>query len=563
MFRLMSKRFPFLIRISTFLRQEISEIMRQTSLICSRFLIRMSAFLLKEIFEIMRQPLLILTLVLGPFLILLFFGIGYRNEARALRTLFVVVEDNALAQRIEQYASSLGAQLIFAGITDDLESAQERLRQGEADLVIVIPSDAYGTIRNNEQAVIFMYHREIDPFQSDYISVFARVYVGEVNRQVLRFITSEGQLNASGAPETLEAARSSAASLRELLERCAAALTESENDEQCNSVAARQYLQELDRHVDELVLVLQDSLRLNDVVLQGVNGETSRNVDPESLPSLADISQGANELAELELEELELEGLEARIDNYLSQLQILARLETDLMLLEEKLLEFLDIDPKVLISPFRGEPRNIASVGTRITDFFAPSVIVLLLQHLTVTFAALTMVRERLLGSMELFNVSPLSAVETLLGKYLSFLLFGVILTVVLFALVAFVGVPILGSLLSVGLVIIGLLFTSLGIGFIISLLSKTDIQAVQYSMIVLLMSVFFSGFLLDLESLRESVRVISWALPATYGILLLRNIMLRGDPLALASFMQLVAIGLGLFLVAWALLRRSMAHII
>jgi ABC-2 type transport system permease protein len=117
--------------------------------------------------------------------------------------------------------------------------------------------------------------------------------------------------------------------------------------------------------------------------------------------------------------------------------------------------------------------------------------------------------------------------------------------------------------LLSVGLVIIGLLFTSLGIGFIISLLSKTDIQAVQYSMIVLLMSVFFSGFLLDLESLRESVRVISWALPATYGILLLRNIMLRGDPLALASFMQLVAIGLGLFLVAWALLRRSMAHII
>ena len=53
-------------------------------------LIRISAFLSKEIFEIMRQPMLLVTLVLGPFLILFFFGIGFRNEPRSLRTMFVI-----------------------------------------------------------------------------------------------------------------------------------------------------------------------------------------------------------------------------------------------------------------------------------------------------------------------------------------------------------------------------------------------------------------------------------------------------------------------------------------
>jgi ABC-type transport system involved in cytochrome c biogenesis ATPase subunit len=104
-------------------------------------------------------------------------------------------------------------------------------------------------------------------------------------------------------------------------------------------------------------------------------------------------------------------------------------------------------------------------------------------------------------------------------------------------------------------------LVATLGIGFVISLISKTDTQAVQYSKIVLLTSVFFSGFILGLETLWRPVRIISWALPATYGILMLRNIMLSGDPLAWGVFFQLAVIGVGLFVLAWVLLRRSMAH--
>jgi ABC-2 type transport system permease protein len=172
------------------------------------------------------------------------------------------------------------------------------------------------------------------------------------------------------------------------------------------------------------------------------------------------------------------------------------------------------------------------------------------------------MVREHQLGTMELFFVSPLSPLEVLLGKYLSYLIFGGVLALVLFLLITFgLGALVLGSWLDIALVIAALLFTSIGVGFVISLLSQTDIQAVQYSMIVLLTSVFFSGFMLSLEALWQPVRAISWSLPATYGIVLLRDIMLRGSPLSAPTILQLLLMGIAIFVAAWVLLRRTMVH--
>ena len=54
----------------------------------TKFIIRTSAFLGKEVAEVLHQPRLILTLVLGPFLILLLFGVGFRYQNPPLRALF-------------------------------------------------------------------------------------------------------------------------------------------------------------------------------------------------------------------------------------------------------------------------------------------------------------------------------------------------------------------------------------------------------------------------------------------------------------------------------------------
>ncbi len=163
----------------------------------------------------------------------------------------------------------------------------------------------------------------------------------------------------------------------------------------------------------------------------------------------------------------------------------------------------------------------------------------LLLQHIGVTLAALTMVRERLLGTLELFRVSPTSAGEIIAGKYVSFmLLLGVIASVLLLVMsndlqvegfTLSLGVPILGDWLALITSIALVIFASVGLGFFISAISKTESQAVQLSMLVLLTSVFFGGFFLNLQTLWEPVRTLSYALPVTYGISLFQDIMLRG----------------------------------
>lgn len=76
-----------------------------------------------------------------------------------------------------------------------------------------------------------------------------------------------------------------------------------------------------------------------------------------------------------------------------------------------------------------------------------------------------------------------------------------------------------------------------------------------------MLTSVFFTGFFLRLDNLITGVRVISWLLPATYGIQLLQNIMLRGQGVDFGMISALLAIGAFLMIVSWTLLRKLMAH--
>ena len=137
-------------------------------------------------------------------------------------------------------------------------------------------------------------------------------------------------------------------------------------------------------------------------------------------------------------------------------------------------------------------------------------------------------------------------------------MLFGALITALLAVLMVYVlNVPMLGRWENFALVMASLLFTSLGVGFVISLLSDTDTQAVQATMILLLASVFFSGFIMSLDMLIPAVRALSWALPTTYGIVMLRDIFLRGEPPDLLVLGGLTAIGVALAVIAWWLMRR------
>lgn len=495
---------------------------------------RASSFLRKEIFEILRQPRLVATLVLGPFLILFIFGIGYRSQARTLRTLFVVQPNSAIsAQDIQKYENSVSSLLLYAGVTADQKDALDQLRRGQVDLVIVEPGDAASILQNNQQAVFTLYHHEIDPQQVSYINYMGWLFASAVNQQVLHSFAAQGQKYSLSLHTRLQEAHQNVADMRPAVQAG-------------DKVLAQQKQQGLASSVDTVTQGIGASLGLLEG-LQQTSGVTGGTADPV-LSTLNDLHQNTNQLNHSTATQNE-------------QLAYLDKIDKEITSLDGKLAEFQNIDPAIIVSPFRSETKSVASLQPSVSDFFAPAVLALLLQHLAVTFAALSIVRERNVGTMELFRVSPLSAAEALLGKYISYLLFGGVIAAILTALLAFaLHMPMLGAWWHFALVIAAVLFTSLGIGFAISIVSQTDSQAVQYSMILLLASVFFSGFIMSLDMLWWPVRVISWLLPTTYGTLLLRDIALRGVAPNGALLGGLAAIGLALMLLSWRLMRRLIA---
>ncbi len=499
-----------------------------------RSIIRASSFLRKEIFEILRQPRLVGTLVLGPFLILLIFGIGYRGQSRTLRTLFVSGPDSPItAEDIAEYGKSMGELFTYAGTTSDQNAALTQLKQGQVDLVIVVPGEISTTIMNNQQAVFNLYHQEIDPTQVSYVHYLGWLYVGAVNEEVLRSFVVQGQQDAVNLHTNLEEAHQNVSAMRQAVQSGDEAL-------------AQQKQQGLANNVDTYSQAVGASLLLLDSLQTKIGSAGGKTESVQS--TLADLRQNTSEL-----------GSGAGTND--ERLARLDKVDRDLTDLEHTLAEFQSIDPTIIVSPFRSESKSVANIQPSVTDFFAPAVLALLLQHLAVTFAALSIVRERNVGTMELFRVSPLSAAEALLGKYISYMLFGGLIAAVLAALLVFaLSMPMLGSWWNFTLVIAAVLFTSMGIGFAISIVSQTDSQAVQYSMIFLLASVFFSGFIMSLDMLWQPVRVISWMLPTTYGTLLLRDIALRGIDPNWSLLAGLFAIGLVLMLISWWLMRRLIA---
>jgi ABC-2 type transport system permease protein len=430
-----------------------------------KFLIRISSFISKELTEIVRQPRLILTLVFGPFLIMFLFGLGYPEQNRTLRTTFVAEDQAILQENSELFTGSASPAIASQEIEGDRDLALAKLALNQTDLVILIPEDPFGTVENNQQAVFTIYHNEVDPFQIAYIQSVARIYVDDVNRRLLQTVTEQGQEDAGELQVNLESA-----------------------------IAKTQALKQA--------------------------------IPPGDTSTAAQVTD----------------------------------LENDLVTANEQLNTFRSLGASVLVNPFNADTTSLSDIIFTPTEFFAPAVIVLLLQHLSITFAALSIVRERRSGIIELFRVAPISAFETLIGKVLSYLLFEIMLAgVITFLAVWLLKVPMFGSWASYALVVIVLLFTSLGVGFLISLISQTDTQAVQYSMLLLLASIFFSGFFLDLRLMWEPMKILAWSLPATYGIRMLQDVMLRGATAPTTLWQGLALIGLGLFMLNWLLLRKRM----
>ena len=386
-----------------------------------RSIIRMASFTGKELREVLRRPGVLASLILGPFLIMFIFGLGYSGYRSPFATEIVIPEGTELPREPQYSADLAPGRLDVHQVTADAAGAEERLRAGEIDLLIIAPENPDDELRAGRQTTIRVLWNEVDPVYDQLAGLATSILTSSLNAEIIEQAATQGIAFAEG-----------------------------------------------------------------------------------ELPAAA------------------------------------------------------DVPPEVIARPTTAETENVAPSEPDVLAFFGPAVFALVIQHLAVTLTALSLVRERLSGQMDRFRVAPVTSMELLIGKYVAYAALSIGVTVIVGALlVGVLGVPMLGGWpLFAGIVLL-LTFASLGVGLLISLIADSERQAVQLSMLVLLASVFFSGFVLPVTDFAPWAQYLAYALPVTHGIATLQEHMLRGVVTDTWMLGVLAAIGLVLYVISLLRLRR------
>lgn len=491
-------------------------------------LIRTFGFTHKELLSVLQQPRLVLTLVVAPFLILLLFGLGYRETFPPFRTLLVLgSEQSGLAADREELSEAFTDSIALEDVTTDLPEAHRRLQTGDVQLLIVAPEEPLAALDRNEKAIFTVVHTEVDPVVRASIALVARLSVEELNRRVVADVVGTAQKESQQAEDPLAGMRDEAGALVEELE-------------------------EGDRSgAQDRIIRLREELT-------AFSESTDSTADLYSSVGAALGAGGVEAVAALS-DRLD----EAENGDEETSLASARELEATIADLESSFDHAQNLDPSILISPFGVDVTQLADLPAAPAIFYAPGTVVLLIQHLALTLAAMSFVRERELGLTEIYQVSPLAPLEVLGGKYLGFLTICGAVAAVLTGAMLILGVPV-GWDMSQYVAIVGLvILASIGLGFVVAGFAETDSQAVQFTMITLLVSIFFTGFVLPLDRLAEPVQALAYLIPARYGIMGLHEVLLRGVGVDTVVLTGLILYTVALAVAAWWITRRrAMARV-
>jgi len=184
----------------------------------------------------------------------------------------------------------------------------------------------------------------------------------------------------------------------------------------------------------------------------------------------------------------------------------------------------------------------------RSRNFFVPGILALLLMVMTMLLTSLAMVKEKEVGTLEQLIVSPIRPVELMLGKLFPFALIGFfdVILVLLVSTIVF-RVPIRGSVaLLLGLTGVFLL-TTLGLGLLISTLSRNQQQAMVTAFFFFMVPmIFLSGFIFPIENMPPAIQYLTYLLPLRYYFSIVRGLFLKGVGLAELWDEALILLGFG-----------------
>lgn len=184
--------------------------------------------------------------------------------------------------------------------------------------------------------------------------------------------------------------------------------------------------------------------------------------------------------------------------------------------------------------PLEVRSRLLFNADLESSHFFVPGLVGIILQLVTLFLTSFAIVRERELGTLEQLFVTPVGRAGLVLGKLVPYALVGFVETLlVLLAMVYVFGVPIVGSLTLLLALSALFIVCSLGMGLLVSTVAATQAQAFQIAFMVMLPSILLSGFMFPRAEMPEPIYWISFTIPVTHFLEILRGVVLRGADLA------------------------------
>jgi ABC-2 type transport system permease protein len=200
---------------------------------------------------------------------------------------------------------------------------------------------------------------------------------------------------------------------------------------------------------------------------------------------------------------------------------------------------------------------------SKTVNFMIPGLIVIILQVVTVALTAFSVVREKEQGTLEQLMVTPVGRLALMIGKLVPYacLAFVELVVVVVFGNLVF-GVSSHGSVIALAIMSVPFIFASLALGLLISTVSQTQGQALQYSQLMLLPSILLSGYVSPRETMPGWLYVISAFLPATHFMEISRGIIIRGAGVfdLLSPFFILIVMAVALVVLSTVRFRKSVA---
>ena len=186
-----------------------------------------------------------------------------------------------------------------------------------------------------------------------------------------------------------------------------------------------------------------------------------------------------------------------------------------------------------------------------------PGLLGVILSMTLVMMTSLGMARERERGTMETLLSTPVRPLEVMVGKLTPYVLVGLVQATVILVLARLLfNVPMSGGWIALGAGLMLFIIGSLALGFLISTVAKTQLQAMQMSFFYMLPSILLSGFMFPFRGMPDWAQALGTAIPVTHFLRVVRGSLLKGVGLENAG-PSLFALGLFVLTVgALAMLR-------